>query len=194
MKGTARQFLLWMMALLRVVGGFPYTWTGLKPAGVLQPQRRRGLLVWSGLVLLYLVSMSIYMTRIAVLEYSKSPKSIKSSIILANKIAVTCSPAILILNAIWKANKIANVLRAVSFVHQHYRTGHRSAGRHWSIIVTLGVSVLCALAGIIKKIQFVSEYNPSLSVERNPLIPDSIFNAILYITVVFLNVTGSQLT
>lgn len=55
MKVMDGWLLMWVVAVLRIVGGMPYTWTALDwREEVLQPRRRRILLPWSCLVVVYL--------------------------------------------------------------------------------------------------------------------------------------------
>lgn len=111
--------------------GMPLTWTALDPPGAaLQPKRRRILLAWIGLVPVYLIVMSIYWTNHVLITYSKYPLNVKIAVKVSGNILLFCSPVLLLWNALWQADKLANVLRVFSFVQSQFTDSLRSTDGH----------------------------------------------------------------
>ena len=163
MRAKSGWLLLWALAGLRVLGGLPYTWKASgHHDGLLHPTRRRFLLALSSLVVVYLTTTSIYATKITTLEIVRRNPDMKASLTIINNILVHVSPLVLIISALWKADKMANILRLISLVKRHTTNSSHSGGRHTRVYITLMVTILCSAVGPIFVIKGLAKHHSSL--------------------------------
>lgn len=137
-------------------------------------------------MVLYLTSVSICGTKDAVSRFSTPPLTIKAAVAMANNILLPCSPLVLLLNAVWKAEKMASVLRVLSFVHNQSADSPRSVYGHLSISITVVITISCMSVASLLMIRHVRVYVTSFSVIVFFSLQSVAFNFILITMLVIL--------
>ena len=187
-------FLLWVLVVVRAAGGLPYTWISSgHQKGLLHLRRRRGLLVWSGLVAIYLIVLTIY-TRIETNDIlEKYLQGKRGTLITLNYISVNLSPHALRFSALWKASKLANILTLISFVQVRVKDRSRISVDFAVVSIILIGAIICSCVGVLMTVSSYSNYVPvlyrALFLHEEIVYVTSIMLTVVTLTILLLEIT-----
>ncbi|MPC61580.1 hypothetical protein E2C01_055654 [Portunus trituberculatus] len=192
MEKKSRHLLLWTLAMLRVAGGLPYTWTASGYwEGRLQLRRRRALLAWSGVVVLYLLTICIYRTKNYMLETAMF-QDVSSALFTINNLLVNFTPTCLIFFALCKANKMVSMVQLISLVQAQATCDQHTTESHINIAIILLATMVCTAGAPVSLfiLSINEQYHFNITIIHQEVIFSLIVILVLGImTVVMLEIT-----
>ena len=163
MKSRYGRLLLWAVTVLRAVGGLPYTWTASEhPEALLYLRRRRGLLVWSGIVVFYLLTTTIYMIKEAIIIVQSLNTVVEMILYAMNVTVAMLSPVIVFFSILWKSDKMANIIRLINLVEVQTTNRSNTDDGHISISLILIGTILCSVCAPVISVMAFTHMHSTL--------------------------------